>query len=666
MREWLTAPEFGTLAGISRRGAMKALSRAAIGQTWNGVALNVRQRAGRGGKSGLRYEVLLNSLPEALQRAFKGDLEDEPSTAIVPYDAPALLPIPASNQSAKIAARWRILEPIANTLPNTPERGEAKREACRVHGIPLDTLNKWVRRAELSGWNVNAMAHQRPRDAGKSRKVISREFDKAFLAMGGDVATLEHLGAKVTQLIKAAWASQAQRAGYNTVRKEVVTAFQRYCREIDIAIPRKVFISDRTIKEASYFRIVDIQANDRKRFDDMKPRIRRDNSKLGPMAEIVMDVKPLDNIVQRPDGTTTWPKMIAFQDTGTQRLFAHIVLLNKGEGVRQEHVIEAFLEMVSHPEWGFPSRLYRDNGTEFAVFDMIRDGIAMVAEEGAKTIVNAKPYNGAAKPIESKFATLDRLVFSQMGGWAGGNRMNKKTQTVGKPPKPYPGTFEEFAKEALERIAVYEHDPIGSGPFKGRSPQQVYADHVAEGWRPVTVNRNALDASFSKRDSRRVDRGTIRIGSVPHRHPELARVTGQRVGIALPYRRGAWPLANLPGIGWIYLEPDMYHLPGDIAGAIDASRMQQANERATRNLRKTAGKIDLAANHQDRVTALPTRAAPAPLIDVMMSEEAEYFAGARIEAQRKHDARPSAEQRLIAAQLQENYDLERYLNAKCK
>ncbi|OHC95932.1 MAG: hypothetical protein A3H25_10525 [Sphingomonadales bacterium RIFCSPLOWO2_12_FULL_63_15] len=316
----MTSDQFAELASMPARTARYALHRAAIGKPVKKWRVIVRKIEGRGGNSGLRYEVLLNSLPEALQRAFKGDLEDEPSTAIVPYDAPALLPIPASNQSAKIAARWRILEPIANTLPNTAERGEAKREACRVHGVPLDTLNKWVRRAELSGWNVNAMAHQRPRHAGKSRKVISREFDKAFLAMGGDVATLEQLGAKVTQLIKAAWATQAQRAGYNTVRKEVITAFQRYCREMDIAIPRKVFISDRTIKEASYFRIVDIQANDRKRFDDMKPRIRRDNSKLMPMAQIVMDVKPLDNIVLRPDGTTTWPKMIAFQDTGTQRL----------------------------------------------------------------------------------------------------------------------------------------------------------------------------------------------------------------------------------------------------------------------------------------------------------------------------------------------------------
>lgn len=521
----------------------------------------------------------------------------------------------------------------------SPERGEAKREASRLHRIPLDTINKWVSRAERSGWNVNALAHQRPRDAGQRRIAISREFDKAFRAMGGDEATLHELAAKVAQLIKAAWASPAQRAGFRAVRREVVTAFQRHCREREIAIPRRVEISDRTIKEAALYRIVDIEANDRKRFDDMKPRIRRDNSKLLPMAQIVMDVKPLDNVVMRPDGSTTWPKMIAFQCTGTMRIFAHIVMLNSGEGVRQEHVIEAFLAMVSHPDWGFPLQLYRDNGTEFYVFDMIRSALEMIAEEGARTIVNAKPYSGASKPIESRFATLDRFVFSQMGGWAGGNRMNKKTQTVGKPPKPYAGSFEQFAQEALERIRVFEHEPIGSGPFKGRSPQQVYAEHVANGWRPVSVNLGALDAAFCKRDSRRIDRGAIRIGGVAHRHPELAATNGQRVEIALPFRRGAWPLADLPGVGWVYLEPEILHLPGDIAGVIDAGRMQQANARATRKLRREAGEIDLAANHLDRVTALPTAASPAPLIDMLMSPEAERFAGARIGA----DARQAAE-----------------------
>ena len=103
----------------------------------------------------------------------------------------------------------------------------------------------------------------------------------------------------------------------------------------------------------------------------------------------------------------------------------------------------------------------------------------------------------------------------------------------------------------------------------------------------------------------------------------------------MPWRRGAWPLIELPELGWAYLEPEMLSLPGEIAGAVQAGRMQQRNSRAVSELRKHAGTIDLDANLRDRVAELPTRAAPAPLIDVLLAQEAEELAAARIEADRR-------------------------------
>lgn len=51
------------------------------------------------------------------------------------------------------------------------------------------------------------------------------------------------------------------------------------------------------------------------------------------------------------------------------------------------------------------------------------------------TIINARPYSAASKPIESRFSVFDRFVFSQMPGWTGGNRMRNKVETVGNPAK---------------------------------------------------------------------------------------------------------------------------------------------------------------------------------------------------------------------------------------
>lgn len=238
--------------------------------------------------------------------------------------------------------------------------------------------------------------------------------------------------------------------------------------------------------------------------------------------------------------------------------------------------------------------------------------------------------------------------------------MNNKTQQVGKKVAPYPGTIEEFEAEFFTRLKDLEGKEIESGPFKGRSPVQIYMDHLDKGWRPVSVHPLALDAAFAKRiGERKVDRGTITIGPDRFRHPELAPFNGRKVPVVQPYRRGASPLVDLPGVGWIALDNEMRHLPGDISGALESSRMQKVSRQAVRKLKSQAAPIDPLANIHERVSQLPTIAAPAPLMDIMMSEEAERFAGARIEAERKRANQPSAEQRLIARQLAETELLEK-------
>lgn len=587
--------------------------------------MTVRSAIGPGGSAGKRYQVALSSLPKHLQERFRAS--QETSVPALPTFPVARI-VPAANQSAEIKRRWSILEDALGHPARSAGRAAEIDRASARHGVPVRTIQRWIKRLEDAGDDINALGRARPADAGKPRVVVTRAFDQAFIRAGHSMELLEEIGRIATQLTKAVWASPAQRAGKRTVAIEVATALARECRQRDIELPRGVYeLSQYRLSQLAHFLVVDRYENDRKYFDDTKPRIRRDNTLFRPMQQIVMDVKPLDNIVTRPDGSTTWPKMIAFQDTGTHRLFVHFVLLNKGEGVRQEHVTEAFLAMVDDPNWGFPDQIYRDNGTEFAVFDMIRGALAMINAPGARTIINARPYSGASKPIESKFATLDRMIFSQMGGWAGGNRMNKKTQTVGKPPKPYQGSFEDFEAEVRMRLRDFESRTIESGPFKGRSPDQIYADHVSTGWRPIQVDVRALDAVFSKIEERRVDRGTVSIAGTRYRHPELP--DRQPVSVALPWRRGALPLADIPGLGWARLDPEIYHLPHTISGALDSGRMQRSDSRRVRELRREAGTAPLADNLRDRIVTLPTRAAPAPLMDVLASKDAERIAIAR-------------------------------------
>lgn len=643
---WISTPRFGLLAGISRRAALKAAVNASNGLCWRGQPLDVRQTPGRGGNSGLRYEVLLSSLPEALQRAFNSGDGDEPSTAVVPYAMPTKF-IAAVNQTAEEQRRFKVLRHILDTSRNTKERAQAIRDASHHHDVPTKTIRNWLNRLEQHGDDLDALGRKRPSNAGKPRVKLCVQFDKHFRAAGYAESDLDNLATWFRREVAGWWQSPAQRAGWKRVKLEVETSLRIQCEKRGFALPRAAFNIPRSqIEPLRYHRAVDVMKHDAKRHDDAKARIRRDNSRFQPMEQIVMDVKPLDCVLQRPDGTLAYPKLLGFMDTGTHRLFGRIVLLPQGEGVRQEHVTDAFLDMVQDPDWGFPQQLYCDNGTEYKHFDLIREAIKMIADDGARVLIHAKPYSGASKPIESKFSVIDRQITSLMDGYTGSNRMDKKIHRMGKEAIPYAGSVEQFEEEFFLRLADFHGMPIGSGPFKGRSPIEIYHDHLDNGWRPARVHRLALDCAFAKQlGTRKIDRGVITVGPNRFRHPELAGLAGHRVPVVKPYRRDSWPLANLPDIGWVALEPEMLSLPGDVSGAIEASRMQKKHNKGVRRLKAEANSIDPAANIRSRVTDLPTRAAPAPLIDVMLSDEAERFAGARIEAEQNRLAAPSAEER---------------------
>ncbi len=524
------------------------------------------------------------------------------------------LPNP-TRQSAVIEFRWRAIQEVIETQGRTSQRGDELRRAARKWGVSIRTLQRWMSQLQSTDYSVDALRPRRPKNSGLRRVCVSRVFDQAYLRLcGSDADQLHKLGEKVDQLIKAAWASPAQRAGWRQVRREVQTAFVRHLRENGIDLPSSaIFLSQRRIREARHFRIVDVRAHDRKTYDDHLPRIRRRNDLFKPMQQIVMDVKVVDCALRRADGTIAWPRMVAYMDTATQRVFCRFFLLKPSEGIRQEHVASTFLEMVNDPAWGFPQQLYRDNGSEFFIFDMIRTALDQLQDQKSPTIINARPYSAASKPIESRFAVIDRFVFSQMLGWTGGDRMRNKTATLGKPPAPYPGSFADFVQEAQVRMSVLEETPIASGPFEGRSPALLLNEHIKQGWRPLILPRERIDAAFCTRQTRRVSRGCVKINGAAFRHPAL--VTGTTVTVALPWRRGSMPLVLLPEAGWAQLEPDIAFAPNDVEGARESNKRKREHDAAVRRLQLQAGSIDLQANLRDRQATMSRPVYPLPIPD---------------------------------------------------
>jgi hypothetical protein len=213
-------------------------------------------------------------------------------------------------------------------------------------------------------------------------------------------------------------------------------------------------------------------------------------------------------------------------------------------------------------------------------------------EPGARTIIFARPYNASAKPIESLFARLDRYVFAMLPGYAGPNRMAKKTQAVGKAPEPYPGAWEEFCATVQGLVDAYHHQPAG-GQWAGRSPNDWFGQKVAAGWRPSSVDPLSLDAAFCNHDSRRLDRGVVKVKGERFSHSEIACLPSRTVvDLALPWRRDASPLARVPSGGWVRLTKEIAHPANWIAGARESSSRQRAQTRYVAALAKEAMKID--------------------------------------------------------------------------
>ncbi|QEL21645.1 hypothetical protein FQV39_02870 [Bosea sp. F3-2] len=65
-----------------------------------------------------------------------------------------------------------------------------------------------------------------------------------------------------------------------------------------------------------------------------------------PMAIVVGDVHPVDIMLAREHGSTAHARAIGWLDMATNRIWLDLVLLPKGKGITNAHVIRSFVNMV--------------------------------------------------------------------------------------------------------------------------------------------------------------------------------------------------------------------------------------------------------------------------------------------------------------------------------
>ena len=565
--------------------------------------MSVREiRGASGGRSGVRYEAALSSLSAELQERFSAR-----SLGTLPlFDAPPVERVVEGYDSRA--------QPLLDTLLPALDAGLTKAErAAEVDkivagGMPRTTVLRHIRNVQCHG--TAGLLRKRPADAGKPRVAVSRRFDKAFAAAGHPAELLPKLSEFRDGQIKGLWAGTAARAGADAVCHYASFTLFEECGRLGVPMARAdCEVGMHRVKQLAYYRVVSLKRHDAKAFQNSEPHGARDWTDHAPMECVVADVKHLDVLVRcEVTGKTKWPKMIGFMDMGTQRLFAYLVLCPERRSITQELVADAFIDMSNSEGWGLPQQLYLDNGSEFRILDKAAPILAQLNAKPGREIIKALPYRASSKPIEGLFGRLDRRCFSLLPGYAGSDRMNKKTQNIGREPEAFEGGWEEFKAIVTDLITNYHNRHI-KGQWNASPNELLMKWHDDHDWRPIYPAKWSLELTFCDRQSRRLTKEGISYGGGKYWHPHLYRLpTGSTVELIIPHVKPEAPIVIVGDHEPVRLIPREAVAANDHDAAALLSKGRASYRRGIANLEADAPTVDpVAIESREAALGAPTR-----------------------------------------------------------
>ncbi len=600
---WLSVLELAERAGISPRKARQALQRAHTGKPWRKQILEVRLVDGTGGRSGLSYEVRACSLPRDLQ-----DFCNEPTSPERKFANPTRRSVP-SEFSRKVAWFLQTFANLLETEPGSAERGKVIAQlqettvidwAGRPIVLKRRTLYSWIKQYEAEG--PVGLKRAGRSDRGKSRCFISRDWDRAVSGHFDDKTRAEisdALRQQVRGLVKGGAVGKVVLVLASDYLKKMSLAkgfalndqaeFERVCR-----VPRSLIRSEQHLSKVYRHKY------DRKASEDDRPRVKRTTDGMLPMDCVVMDVHHINVLLTRENGTTGTPKLLAFMDMATRRVWCELVFIETRGGVRNVDVIEAFAAMAQHSAFGLPKSLYCDNGKEYLFADFLDDAmqlhIPVVGEPGKSRVIRALPYNASAKPIEAWFGHFEQQFLRTCPGYIGDDRMNPKRSTLGKPPKPFEGDFRGFQSLFKQLLNAYEVLPQ-SGALKGQSPRQTFDTHVQQGWSATVMDPSRLHTVFTRPETRKVRQHGISVGGRTWTCDELDTCFHDTVTVHIPQFHGynalrlTGPDGELLGIA----TPQEEFAFNDPRGAKRSADRVKRRNRALRTLDKSVPNVDVGA-----------------------------------------------------------------------
>jgi hypothetical protein len=406
---------------------------------------------------------------------------------------------------------------------------------------------------------------------------------------------------------------------------------------------------------------------DRKKYENERFRTTRDRAGLQPADWYVLDVHPVDIVMLRPDGSTAHARMIGWHDIATNRFACDLVLCEPGTGIRNAHMIKSLCNRLQEPTWGMPKTLYIDNGQENRFADHLEDALQLVAQlrgdDGRTTrVVRALPYQGQSKPIEGMFAVGERMLRG-IPGHTGGDRMNKKTERVGRPTLPFSGTLDELDALIRGRMLEMEIYPMG-GALRGKSPREAYEAAVAAGWQPVLVDTRQIRTVFAIDKVCTITKGVIAYAGRKWCCQELAGYFENKIIARAPkyWEPEQLPLLHLKTRELIGMaEPVGAYAFDDLEGAKLSSRKNGLRRRAIRDAVADVPDLDTVKAGIEIAATIPLPTIAAPIAHIGISAEAAAIAELASETPVERASRQR--EKNIQAQRRQSAALERVTKA---
>ncbi|MBS4034257.1 MAG: hypothetical protein KGZ85_07335, partial [Ignavibacterium sp.] len=508
---------------------------------------------------------------------------------------------------------------LQSTDHNTPERALLIRELAAKERYPFgakrgqyvgkNTIRRWLSEYENKG--LTAICRKRRTDSGQSRVIISRAWDNEVKKLGLTDNEIQKMAVSLKRHIASLWRSgtpSVPTIQLNALPFAVNQIMQKGCTLSKEELTHICELPQKLIQRESHYKAVNTYRQDAARSAAIQtPRIKRSRDHLKPMEWVAGDVHHIDIAFKRDDGSNCTIKAVAWLDLATNRAFITPFLMPKGEMIRREHVIESFVSMCEHSNWGVPTKLYLDRGGEYNWGEFVEDLCRLkrsieihdlhdLDEEDSTGVQRSRAYNPQSKVIETLFAALEKSIFSQIQGYIGGNRMQKKTENQGKSPKPYDGDLESF-KATLHTVLAYYHHKKQNGHLKGKSPNQAFEESINAGWKSLLLDSSELEVAFCKKVFREVRAGGVFMwDNQEYRHDALIAMAGNRkvlVGAPLFGNKNRLYLWNEEEEPIGLAEPVKSFSFDDIKGSGEQKRQNSVLNKQIRQMESDTDKLDL-------------------------------------------------------------------------